>query len=69
MTNDEIMKKAKEFASDEVRQMYSVVAMVNEWQKETGGTLDEYLEYIETHCVKKNQLPRVGGNHGNERPD
>lgn len=54
MTNDEIIMKAKEFASDEVKQMYAVVAMVNEWQKETGGTLDEYLKYIETHCVKKN---------------
>lgn len=53
MSNDEIMKKAKEFACEDVGRMYSVVAMVNEWQKETGGTLDEYLEYIETHCAKK----------------
>lgn len=54
MTNDEIMKKAKEFAAEEVGRLYITVAMLIEWQKETGGTLDEYLEYIETHCVKKN---------------
>lgn len=53
MTREEIMQKAKEFASEDVSRMYSTVAQVNEWQKETGGTLDEFLEYIETHCVKK----------------
>ena len=53
MSNDEIMKKAKEFMSDDVGRMYATVAMVNEWQKETGGTLDEYLEYIEKNCAKK----------------
>lgn len=53
MTNDEIMKKAKEFACEDVGRMYAVVAMVNEWQKETGGTLDEYLEHIEKNCVRK----------------
>ena len=53
MSNEEIMKKAGEFASIESKQMYAVVAMANEWQKETGGTLDELLEYLETHLQKK----------------
>ena len=69
MTNDEIMEKAKEFASEDVGRMYAAVAMVNEWQKETGGTLDEYLEYIETHCVKKKavELKQKDVADGNER--
>lgn len=54
MNHDEIMRKAKEFASEDVGRMYVAVSFVNEWQKETGGSLDEYLEYMETHYVKKN---------------
>lgn len=53
MTNDEIMAKAKEFASENVGRMYVTAAMINEWQKETGGTLDELLEYLDTHLPKK----------------
>ena len=53
MSNEEIWQKAKEFASIESRQMYTVVVMANEWQKETGGTLDELLEYLDTHLPKK----------------
>ena len=40
MSLEEIMNKGKEFA---------------EWQKETGGTAEEYLEYLEKNCPKKNR--------------
>ena len=54
MTFDEIMKKGKEFADIDVAKMYTAVALFSEWQKETGGTAEEYLEYLEKNCTKKN---------------
>lgn len=54
MTFDEIMKKGKEFADIDVAKMYTAVALFSEWQKETGGTAEEYLEYLEKNCPKKN---------------
>lgn len=54
MTLDEIVKKGKEFADVDVAKMYTAIALFSEWQKETGGTVEEYLEYLEKNCAKKN---------------
>ena len=53
MTLDEIMKKGKEFADMDIAKMYTAIALFSEWQKETGGTAEEYLEYLEKNCTKK----------------
>lgn len=54
MTYDEIMQKSKEFEDKDIGRSYVVIALFSEWQKETGGSAEEYLEYLETHCAKKN---------------
>lgn len=54
MTYEEIVQKAKEFESKDVARAYTVIALFNEWQKETGGTVEEYLNYLEKNCAKKN---------------
>ena len=53
MTYEEILQKSKEFESKDVARMYTVLALFSEWQKETGGTVEEYLEYLEKTCTKK----------------
>jgi hypothetical protein len=54
MTYEEILQKSKEFESQDIAKMYVVIALFSEWQKETGGTPEEYLEYLEKSCTKKN---------------
>lgn len=53
---DGILDKAREFLCDDIRVMYTVVALVNEWCKETGGTLDDYLAYLDENFSKKCDL-------------
>lgn len=53
MTYEEIVKKGKEFADMDVAKMYTAIALFAEWQKETGGTAEYYLEYLENTCAKK----------------
>ena len=50
---DKILDKAREFVCDDVRVMYTVIALVNEWCKETGGTLEEYLAYLDANFAKR----------------
>lgn len=52
----EIMGKAREFLSEDVKCIYTVIACVNEWQKETGGTLDEILTWMDAHFSKKQTM-------------
>ena len=54
MTYEEIMRKSKEFEDKDIGRSYVVIALFSEWQKETGCTADEYLEYLEKNCAKKN---------------
>lgn len=54
MTLEEIMNKGREFANMDIAKMYTAIALLIEWQKETGGTAEEYLEYLEKNCQKKN---------------
>lgn len=54
MTLEEIMKKGKEFADVDIAKMYTAIALFAEWQKETGGTAEEYLAHLEKSCPKKN---------------
>lgn len=53
MTLEEVMKKGKEFADMDVAKLYTSVALFAEWQKETGGTAEEFLAYLEKNCPKK----------------
>lgn len=53
MTYEEILQKAKEFENIDVARTYTVLALFNEWQKETGGTVEEYLDYMEKSFAKK----------------
>lgn len=55
MTLEEVMEKGKEFLDMDIAKMYTAVALFCEWQKETGGTAEEFLEYLETHCPKKHR--------------
>lgn len=56
MTYEEIVKKGKEFADMDIAKMYTAIALFSEWQKETGGTAEEYLEYLENTCAKKHRM-------------
>lgn len=53
MSVEAVMAKARMFKDIEVQKMYTAVAMANEWMKETGGTLDEFLRGVEETCDKK----------------
>ena len=53
MTLEEVMEKGKEFADMDVAKLYTSVALFAEWQKETGGTAEEFLVYLEKTCPKK----------------
>ena len=55
MDFEEVLRKSKEFAEQDIGKTYIVAALLNEWMKETGGTLDDYLNYLDTHCVKKDK--------------
>lgn len=55
MSLEEIMNKGKEFADMDIAKIYTTIALFAEWQKETGGTAEEYLEYLEKNCPKKNR--------------
>ena len=50
---DGIYAEARLFASDDVGRAYLTIRMARDWQKETGGTLDELLDYIDKTCPKK----------------
>ncbi len=49
----DIVAEARKFESEEIGQMYLVVAQVRDWQKETNGTLDELLDYMDKTFPKK----------------
>lgn len=49
----DIVSGAKEFRSSEVAYTYMIVRWIRDWQKETGGTLDELLDYMDEMCPKK----------------
>lgn len=49
----DVYAKAKMFASDDVGKAYLVLRLANDWQKETGGTLDELLNYMDKTFAKK----------------
>lgn len=53
MSTAEIVLKARMFQDIDVRRMYTAIAMANEWMRETGGTLDEFLRDMEENCAKK----------------
>jgi hypothetical protein len=53
----DVYASAKVFASDDVGKAYLILRLANDWQKETGGTLDELLAYIEQTCTKKEIAP------------
>ena len=50
---DDIYAEARAFASDDIGRAYLIIRMARDWQKETGGTLDELLDYIDKMCPKK----------------
>ncbi len=50
----DVMSKASDFLSYEVKIAYTIIAAVNEWQKETGGTLDELLSWMEKEYGEEN---------------
>lgn len=49
----DVVREARKFKSIEAGQMYMVVALVRDWQKETNGTLDEFLDYMDKTFPKK----------------
>lgn len=59
MTYEEIVKNGKGFADKDIAKMYTAIALFSEWQKETGGTAEDYLEYLERTCAKKNRMQEV----------
>lgn len=49
----DVYASSKVFASDDVGKAYLVLRLANDWQKETGGTLDELLNYMDKTFAKK----------------
>ena len=49
----EYLKKAKLFESEEIGRVYLLTKMLSDWQSETGGTLEDFLEYLEKTFPKK----------------
>lgn len=61
MFNMEIYEKSRSFESEDVARIYLLAGFLNEWQKETGGTLEQFMEYIDKTCAKKTRAPRKVG--------
>jgi hypothetical protein len=49
----DVVAEAKKFMSAEVAQVYIAAKLIRDWQKETGYTLDELLDYIEEMYPKR----------------
>lgn len=56
----EVMRTARMFESEDIGKMYLVASFLAEWQKETGGTLDDFLEYLEKTFPKKKRGSKNG---------
>lgn len=59
MTYEEIVEKGKEFADKDIAKMYTVIALFAEWQKETGGTAEDFLNYLCSVGEKKHNSRRA----------
>ena len=53
MAYEEAIKKSKEFADREIARVYITIALFSEWQKETGGTAEDYLDYMDKTYAKR----------------
>ncbi len=56
----EVMRTAQAFESEDIGKMYLVVSHLAEWQKETGGSLEDFLEYLEKSFPKKKRMSHDG---------
>ncbi len=56
----EVMRTARMFESEEIGRMYLLTGLLAEWQKETGGTLEDFLEYLEKTFPKKKRGSKNG---------
>ena len=52
---NDIVEKAKMFESEDISRVYILVRYLIDWQKETGGSLEDFLVYIEEHYKKRKQ--------------
>ena len=50
---NDIVEKAKMFESEDISRVYILVRYLIDWQKETGGSLEDFLVYIEEHYKKR----------------
>lgn len=46
-----IIEKARMFKSEEVSQTYMITSFLADWQKQTGGKLEDLLVWMEQNCV------------------
>ena len=49
----DIVEKAKMFESKEVSQAYMIASFLADWQKQTGGKLEDLLVWMEQNCAKR----------------
>lgn len=49
----DIVEKAKMFESKDISQTYMIVSFLVDWQKQTGGKLEDLLVWMEQNCTKR----------------
>lgn len=50
---EDVVEKAKMFESNEISQMYMLTSFLVDWQKQTGGKLEDLLVWMEQSCAKR----------------
>lgn len=53
MVTEEVVEKAKMFQDKGVSQAYITVSFLADWQKQTGGKLEDLLVWMEQNCAKR----------------
>ena len=45
--------RGKEFQEWQIGLVYEILCQLRDWMKETGLTIDDAIEYLDTHMAKK----------------